>query len=217
MGNLGYLAFGIIPWRHDVYRQRRDCVDRVGRKETPRRPAITGLILSVPPALGGVHLLYDSQGGQGSCWEWGLLRSSWSQIARNYHALDHSTFLPKIGASTQSCRVRCGRVVREVFPHASRLTDHETVDLALSLFGPLHFGRHTQPLTRAGLIIVDDTHWWPGPNPPHPIPPRPVPPWPPRPRPEPRPYIFAPMEVSYVKVNTRINDQIATTSSTRNL
>jgi Ca-activated chloride channel homolog len=63
----------------------------------------------------------------------------------------------------------------------------------------------------AGLIIVDDAHWWPGPNPPHPIPPHPVPPWP-RPRPEPRPYIFAPMEVSYVKVNTRINDQVATTS-----
>jgi Ca-activated chloride channel homolog len=59
----------------------------------------------------------------------------------------------------------------------------------------------------AGLIIVDDAHWWPGPNPPHP-----VPPWPPRPRPEPRPYIFAPMEVSYVKVNTRINDQVAVTS-----
>src|SRR6267378_7350446 len=59
----------------------------------------------------------------------------------------------------------------------------------------------------AGLIIVDDAHWWPGPNPPHP-----VPPWPPRPRPEPRPYIFAPMEVSYVKVNNRINDQIAVTS-----
>jgi Ca-activated chloride channel family protein len=62
----------------------------------------------------------------------------------------------------------------------------------------------------AGLIIVDDAHWWPGPNPPDPVPPRP--PWPPRPRPEPRPYIFAPMEVSYVKVNTRINDQIAVTS-----
>jgi len=59
----------------------------------------------------------------------------------------------------------------------------------------------------AGLIIVDDARLWPGPNPPHP-----VPPWPPRPRPEPRPYIFAPMEVSYVKVNTRINDQIAVTS-----
>src|SRR5712672_278870 len=64
----------------------------------------------------------------------------------------------------------------------------------------------------AGLIIVDDTHWWPGPNTTHPIPPRPVRPWPPRPSQEPRPYIFAPMEVSYVKVNTRINDQIATTS-----
>jgi Ca-activated chloride channel family protein len=62
----------------------------------------------------------------------------------------------------------------------------------------------------AGLIIVDDAHWWPGPNPPHPIPPDPIRPWPPRPHPQ--PYIFAPMEVSYVKVNTRINDQIAVTS-----
>jgi len=66
----------------------------------------------------------------------------------------------------------------------------------------------------AGLIIVNDAHWWPGPNPPHPVPPHPIPPhpWPPRPIPEPRPYVFAPMEVSYVKVNTRINDQIAVTS-----
>jgi Ca-activated chloride channel family protein len=59
----------------------------------------------------------------------------------------------------------------------------------------------------AGLIIVDDAHWWPSPRPPHP-----VPPWPPRPIPHPQPYIFAPMEVSYVKVNTRINDQIAVNS-----
>src|ERR1043166_2283880 len=65
----------------------------------------------------------------------------------------------------------------------------------------------------AGLIIIDDPHWWPGPNPPpHPIPPHPIPPWPARPIPEPRPDVFAPMEVSYVKVNTRINDQIAVTS-----
>jgi Vault protein inter-alpha-trypsin domain len=61
----------------------------------------------------------------------------------------------------------------------------------------------------AGLIIVEDNQLWPGPRPPHPVPPYPVPPWP---RPQPRRYVFAPMEVSYVKVNTRINDQIATTS-----
>src|ERR1051326_4575845 len=65
----------------------------------------------------------------------------------------------------------------------------------------------------AGLIIVDDARWWPGPTPPHPIPPHPVPPWPPQPIfPRPRPYVFAPMEVSYVKVNTRINNQVAVTS-----
>ena len=62
----------------------------------------------------------------------------------------------------------------------------------------------------AGLIIVEDPSWHPGPIPP----PRPIPPpWPPpRPHPLPRPYVFAPMEVSFVKVHTRITDQIATTA-----
>lgn len=79
--------------------------------------------------------------------------------------------------------------------------------ISLTLFSALFvFGAFNNSFA-AGLIIVDDAHWWPGP-PPHPIPPHPIPPWPPRPR----PYIFAPMEVSYVKVNTRINDQIAVTS-----
>jgi len=59
----------------------------------------------------------------------------------------------------------------------------------------------------AGLIIVEDSSWWPGPNPPGPLPP----PWPPRPVP-PRPHIFAPLEVSYVKAHTRITDQLAVTS-----
>ncbi len=64
----------------------------------------------------------------------------------------------------------------------------------------------------AGLIIVQDPSWWPGPGP---IPPRPVPPpWPPRrpPIPAPRPYIFAPLEVNFVKVHTKIQDQVAVTS-----
>jgi len=85
--------------------------------------------------------------------------------------------------------------------------------LLLTVVGPL------APAFGAGLIIVEDTRWWPGPNPPDPIPPRPPPrPWPPRPeppwRPMPpvRPYLFAPLEVNYVKVNTRIDDQIAITS-----
>jgi Ca-activated chloride channel family protein len=44
-------------------------------------------------------------------------------------------------------------------------------------------------------------------------PPHPIPPWPPRPWPPPvRPHVFAPLEVSYVKVNTRIKDQIALTA-----
>src|SRR5260370_7071814 len=65
----------------------------------------------------------------------------------------------------------------------------------------------TFPCSGAGLIIVEDSSWWPGPVPPRPIPP----PWPPRPLP-PRPYMFAPLEVSFVKVNTRITDQVAVTA-----
>src|SRR5437899_2925045 len=71
------------------------------------------------------------------------------------------------------------------------------------------------PIQAAGLIIVEDPHWWPGPRPPFPIPPpQPIPPhWPPRPiPPPPRQYLFAPLEVSYVKVHTRINDQVAVTA-----
>ncbi len=56
------------------------------------------------------------------------------------------------------------------------------------------------PAFGVGFIVVDDTHWRPGPIPPHPIRPRP-----------PREYAFAPLEVSSVKVDTRITDQIATT------
>ena len=80
------------------------------------------------------------------------------------------------------------------------------LSVLLALFGG------AAPVSGAGLIIVDDAHWWPGPNPPHPLPPRPIPPWPPRPIPRPRPYIFAPLEINHVKINTRINDQVAITS-----
>jgi len=55
---------------------------------------------------------------------------------------------------------------------------------------------------------VEDSSWWPGPVPPHPLPPR----WPGPNQPVPRPYIFAPLEVDYVKVKTHITDQIAVTS-----
>src|SRR5437879_13303016 len=65
------------------------------------------------------------------------------------------------------------------------------------------------PQARAdGFFIVDESHWWPGPRPPHPIPP----PWPPHPIPPPRPYIFAPLEISYHHVNVKIDGQVATTS-----
>src|SRR5438270_738604 len=64
------------------------------------------------------------------------------------------------------------------------------------------------PARAAGFIIIEDSRLWPGPEP---IPPRPIPPWP-RPIRPPRPHVFAPMEVSYVKVNTRINDQVAITA-----
>ncbi|MGH7970969.1 MAG: VIT domain-containing protein, partial [Limisphaerales bacterium] len=59
-----------------------------------------------------------------------------------------------------------------------------------------------------GLIIVEDPSWWPGPNLPAPMPE----PWPPRPHPPNRPHLFAPMEVKYVKAQTRIQDQVAVTS-----
>ncbi len=68
------------------------------------------------------------------------------------------------------------------------------------------------PCSGAGLIIVEAPSWWPGPVPPRPIPPWPSPPvWPPRPVP-PRPYLFAPLELTVLKANTRITDQIAVTS-----
>ena len=60
------------------------------------------------------------------------------------------------------------------------------------------------PVFGAGLIIVEDAHWRPGPMPPPFIPPRPFPP--------PRLYSFAPLDVDYVKVKTRITDQVAVTS-----
>ena len=58
------------------------------------------------------------------------------------------------------------------------------------------------------MIIVEDPSMWPGPVPPHPIPPT----WPGPDRPVPRRYVFAPLEVASVKVQTRINDQLAVTS-----
>jgi Ca-activated chloride channel family protein len=66
----------------------------------------------------------------------------------------------------------------------------------------------TAPVLGAGMILVEDSSWWPGPIPPRPLPP----PWPGPYRPVPRPYIFAPLEVEYVKVQTRINDQVAVTA-----
>src|SRR5438105_2529509 len=66
------------------------------------------------------------------------------------------------------------------------------------------------PTFAAGFIIVVDAQYWPGPRPPHP---HPIPePWPPRPMPPPRHYAFAPLEVNYVKVQTRITDQVAVTA-----
>ena len=69
------------------------------------------------------------------------------------------------------------------------------------------FGAASLPCCGAGLIIVDDANWRPGPMPPPIIPPH----WP-RPFPPPRPHPFAPLDVNYVKVHTRITDQVAVTS-----
>jgi Ca-activated chloride channel homolog len=66
------------------------------------------------------------------------------------------------------------------------------------------FGAATFPCLGAGLIIVEDTSWRPGPMPPPPH-------WP-RPFPQPRPHPFSPLDASYVKVHTRITDQVAVTS-----
>ncbi|HEY5911887.1 MAG TPA: VIT domain-containing protein [Verrucomicrobiae bacterium] len=81
----------------------------------------------------------------------------------------------------------------------------------LSLFALFGFLAAVNQAPAAGLIIVQDPSWWPGPGP---IPPRPIPPpWPPpRHPPAPRPYVFAPLEVNWVKVQSRINDQVAVTS-----
>ncbi len=57
-----------------------------------------------------------------------------------------------------------------------------------------------------GFIVVDESHWWPGPRPPHPGPP----PWPRPPMPVPRPY--APLEVTYHHVTVKIDGQVSTTS-----
>lgn len=71
------------------------------------------------------------------------------------------------------------------------------------------------PQARAdGFIIVDETHWRPGPRPPHPIPPPwpPPQPWPPRPIAPPRTFVFAPLEVTYHHVNVKIDGQVAVTA-----
>lgn len=67
------------------------------------------------------------------------------------------------------------------------------------------------PSQGAGLIIVDEAHWRPGPIPPWP--PNP-PPRPPRPIPPPawRPHVFAPLEVNSCKVTGKIEDQVAVTT-----
>lgn len=69
----------------------------------------------------------------------------------------------------------------------------------------------TLPATGAGFIVVDEAHWRPGPIPPWPPHP-PLPP--PRPLPPPiwRPHVFAPLEVSSVKVAAKVNDQVAVTT-----
>jgi Ca-activated chloride channel family protein len=54
------------------------------------------------------------------------------------------------------------------------------------------------PAFADGLIVINDPHWRPGPHP--------SPPW------SPRPYTFAPLEVTYHHVTVKIDGQIATTS-----
>ena len=63
------------------------------------------------------------------------------------------------------------------------------------------------PAFAAGLIIIEGVPDWV-----EPMPPRFIPPHPPRPFPPPRLHRFAPLEVNYVKVHTRITDQVAVTA-----
>jgi Ca-activated chloride channel family protein len=63
--------------------------------------------------------------------------------------------------------------------------------------GPFAFG--------AGMILVEDSSWWPGP-------PHPSPPWPGPHPPALRPHLFAPLQVESVKVRTSISDQVAVTT-----
>lgn len=62
----------------------------------------------------------------------------------------------------------------------------------------------------AGLIVVHHPdYWWPGPQPPvWPPPPLPIP----RPRPIAPPQVWAPLEVTFTKVTTRIKEQVAATT-----
>src|SRR5260221_9163549 len=60
----------------------------------------------------------------------------------------------------------------------------------------------------AGMILVEDSSWWPGPIPPGPVPM----PWPGPRHPLPRPYRFAPLEVESVRVRTQLRDQVAVTA-----
>ena len=69
------------------------------------------------------------------------------------------------------------------------------------------FGAASLPCLGAGLIIVEDSNWHPESMPPPVVPPH----WP-RPFPPPRPHPFAPLDVNYVKIHTRITDQVAVTS-----
>jgi Ca-activated chloride channel family protein len=63
------------------------------------------------------------------------------------------------------------------------------------------------PAFAAGLIIIEDAPDWVEPMPRHILPPHP-----PRPFPPPHPHRFAPLDVNYVKVHTRIADQVAVTA-----
>ncbi len=69
----------------------------------------------------------------------------------------------------------------------------------------------TLPVTGAGFIVVDEAGWR---QPPQIIPPWPHPPHPPTPIPPPiwRPHVFAPLEINFIKVGTKVNDQVAVTT-----
>jgi Ca-activated chloride channel homolog len=96
-----------------------------------------------------------------------------------------------------------GAIFREHFQRRSVQRDMKRI-IALSALLGFSLASSLWQCHADGLIVVHESHWRPGPRPPHPRPPH----WPPAPP----VHVFAPLEVVYHHVNVKIDGQIATTS-----